>query len=454
MRVRPVGGSFAVIVAGAILAMIAGCGSAEPSPLTSVDEGQVHLFGTDGNMSNGFGDVLKDQPGVLLGMKGTTALTPLSEDFKRRVRSIDPSLDNYNYAGESYDAVMIAALAAETARTSDPLVVAKYVVGVTTGGDTCQSARACLDMIHSGHNVQYRGISLRRSGLTDAGEPSTAMYATLNFGRDNHIDDGKTEFVGAGEESAQSKSTAPPTPSQPYRPGKIGAQLKIGGLLPHTGALAFAGPPLFDGARLAVKEINEAGGVLGQPVEWVDGDDGTNPQVASATVDRFVSMGVQVIIGAAASGICAAIMPKVVAAGRLMISPSATSDALSSIDDHGLFFRTSPPDVLQAKALADIVMREGSQRIVVVARDDNYGMGFAKNVQGDLASAGIRASNIKIVTYKAKDKYDLDHDLGPMFGPVAKSVKQFAPDAVVIIGFDESALVLKAMLAQNIKLKS
>jgi ABC-type branched-subunit amino acid transport system substrate-binding protein len=416
-----------------------------------ISTSRVHLYGSDGNMSNSFGDALKDHPGILAGMKGTTALTPLSDAFKRRMRDIDPDLTDFNYGGESYDAVVIAALAAESARSTDAVAVAKYVNGVTASGTTCETVAACMSLIHAGKDIAYRGVSLRRSGLTDIGEPSTATYGTLNFGRDNHIDDGKTEYVAAGDERTETKASSPPAPSANGKPAKAGP-LKIGALLPHTGGLAFQGPPLFAGVKLGIKEVNDSGGVLGQPVEWLDGDDGTNPQVALATADRLISAGVQVIIGAAASSITAAVLPKVVAAGRLLISPSATSDALSHIDDKSLFFRTSPPDVLQAKALADILMRDGTQRIVMVGRDDAYGTGIQHNVQADLASAGIAPGNIRLLTYPAKSQYP-DTDLDSVFLPIAKTIRAFRPDAVLVIGYDESALVIKAMVAAGITLQ-
>jgi ABC-type branched-subunit amino acid transport system substrate-binding protein len=445
-------GAVAVMLAALLAA--AACGKAEPKE-TGFDRGDgvVRLYGTDGNMSNSFGDTLKDLPGVLDGMKGTTPLTPLSDDFKRRVRTVDPTLPDFNYSGEAYDAVVIPALAAEIARTTDATTVAKYVNGVTVGGTVCESVKVCLDLIHAGQNIQYRGVSLRRSGFTDAGEPSSASYGAVNFGRDNHLDDGKTEYVGAGDEAAQTKQPSP-TPPPSNKPLRGAAPLKIGGLLPHTGSLAIAGPPMFAGAKLGVKELNAAGGILGAPVEWVDGDDGTSPDVANATVDRFIAQGVQVIVGAGASGISLAVLPKVVAAGRLMISPSATSDALTQVDDHGLFFRTSPPDLLQAKALTDIVMRDGAQKVVIIARDDSYGTGLEKNLVSDLTTNGVKAANIRGMTYKARDKYDEVIDLEAMFTPIAKTVRQFGPDAVVMIGFDESALLLKALLAEKVKLHS
>src|SRR5690242_941006 len=87
--------------------LAAGCGSfgrdndpANPDRASAA----VRLYGSDGNMINNFGAAFKDQPGLLNGMKGTTPLAPVADDFKKRLRSIDPGLQDYNYAGEAYDA--------------------------------------------------------------------------------------------------------------------------------------------------------------------------------------------------------------------------------------------------------------------------------------------------------------------------------------------------------------
>jgi ABC-type branched-subunit amino acid transport system substrate-binding protein len=210
---------------------------------------------------------------------------------------------------------------------------------------------------------------------------------------------------------------------------------------------------MFAAVKLAIKELNDAGGVLGMPVAYEEGDDGTSPDVAGQTVDRFIAAGVQVIIGASASGVSKAVLPKVVAAGRVMISPSATSDELTKLDDKGFFFRTSPPDVLQAKALADIIMRDGPRRVVVVARDDSYGAGLAQNVRTDLTVAGIQATNLRVIEYKAKEAFDPKTDLAGVFAPIAKQVKDFTPDAILLIGFDESALVIRALLDDKVAIQ-
>src|SRR5439155_27244450 len=118
--------------------------------------------------------------------------------------------------------------------------------------------------------------SRRRARSPPAGGPSPAGYGARDFGRGSRIDAGKTEYVGAGDESAQTKQPSPiPPPVTTKLPRNV-PPLKVGGLLPHTGGLAISGPPMFAAAKLAVKELNAAGGILGQPVEWVDGDDGTS----------------------------------------------------------------------------------------------------------------------------------------------------------------------------------
>jgi len=441
--------SAALAACTALMLAIAGCGRTDDTP-EGITTGPVRLYGSDGNMINSFGEAFKDQAGLLAGMKGTTPLTPLSDDFKERLRSVDRDLGDYVYAGESYDAVVISSLAAELAGSTAPSEIAKYINGVTTEGERCDTAKDCLALARAGKDIEYRGVSLKRGGFTDAGEPSTASYATLHFDSSDKLDDGKTEFVGAGDESSTTTKRAPaPRPAGDRDEAETGAPLKIGGLLPQTGDLALANPPLAAGSALAIRDVNAAGGVLGQPVEWVDGDDGTNPEKATQTVASHVSAGVHVIIGAGASGISRAVLPDVVKAGLILFSPCNTDAGLSEIDDKGLYFRTAPSDLLQGKALADVIMRDGSQHIVIVARKDSYGEGLQGNVRAELEKAGINGSNLKMLTYDppADPAAALD------FGDGAKQIKDFKADAVLVIGFGESANVIKALVAAGVELR-
>ncbi|GAA2639825.1 hypothetical protein GCM10010399_86620 [Dactylosporangium fulvum] len=418
---------------------LAGCGTRKTEsgqePETPV---VVRLYGADANMTNALRDKLKDNPSLLSGMTGTAPLLKLPEAFKNRLRTVDGALADFGYAAEAYDAVIITALAAEAARTTEATVFAKHVVGVTTSGTTCDSAATCLPLAKSGKDFAYRGVSMSQGGMTDQGEPSTASYGTLHFGRDNTINDNLTEYVGAGD-SKTASTAAPPPPASDKN--KRPAPLKVGALMPHTGRLAYRSAPRFAGAKLAIADLNAAGGVLGVPVEYVDGDDGTDAKVAAATVDRFISQGVQVMVGASSSSVTKAVIPKVVEAGRILISPSSTSDELSNVADNGLFFRTAPPDALQARALSDVIMRDGPHRVVIVAREDAYGMGLQGNVKANLVASGMTEDSIDLMSYPATAED---------FSGLATRVRELKPDGVLIVGYEETALIVRALATKKV----
>jgi ABC-type branched-subunit amino acid transport system substrate-binding protein len=425
----------AVALVSTVLLVVGGCSSKGDSSTNTPASGGVRLYGADGNTDNSLGAKMKS-PITINGMMGTTPLTPISDDFRQRLLAVDPSLTTFSYGGEAYDATVISALAVQLAHTTDPATVAKYINGVTIlspGGVECTTIKDCLDGIAAGRDIAYRGVTVH-SGFTDAGEPSTTSYGTLHFGRDNKIDDGKTEFVSAGNNDNASKqpSPAPGAAGTKYK----GDPLKFGILLPKSGALAQLGPPIFAGAHLAIKEINDLGGILGKPVEYEDADDGTDPGKAGAALDKLFQDGVGIVIGPSTSGESMALIPKAVAAGRILFSPSATSAALTKADDHGLFFRTAPSDSYQSQALADVIMRGGARKVYIVARNDSYGTGLRDGVTADLVTAGIKRPDIESKTYEPDQKN---------FTEIAQAVTTFHPDAVLVAGFEESAQVIEAM---------
>jgi len=422
----------------AVLA-VAGCVQPSTAPTDPLQRkpGQVHLYGTDGNMYNAMADpLLEEHPDALVGMKGTTPLTPLSQSFRDRLHAVDPELRDEIYAGETYDAVVISALAAQIAKTTDPRAIAAQINGVTVGGQSCDSPATCLPLVKAGTNIRYTGITLGFGGFTDAGEPSATTYGILRFADNNQLDFTQTQYVPTG--NANNATTATPPAPGPAGTGP----LRIGALLPHTGDLASAGPPMFAGGLLAVKELNQAGGILDRPVEWVDGDDGTNKDKAIATANRLINEeNVHVIIGGGSSGVSKAVLPTILAGGVVLFSPCNTAAELTTANDQGLYFRTAPPDGLQAAALTDIIMRDGVRRVAIIAREDPYGRGLLDSVQEDLIAAGLAKDEVVGHAYNPDS---------PDFAAMAAAVKQFNPDGVLIIGFDETAKAIEELLKVGI----
>jgi ABC-type branched-subunit amino acid transport system substrate-binding protein len=432
---RAVAAFAAVAAMAALTGCVGGQGETPDDPLLPADV--VQLYGTDGNMLNSVGDLLVDHPEGIVGMKGTTPLSRLSQNFKDRLRSVYPDLNDESYAGETYDAVVISALAAQIARSTDPKEIAAQINGVTTTGTPCDAPVTCLNLVAAGTDIAYKGISLGLGGFTDAGEPSASTYGILRFADSNHLDARQTQYVPAGD-PARATTQAPPAPARTAGSGP----LRIGALLPRTGDLASAGPPMFAGALLAIKEINDAGGVLGRPVGWIDGDDGTDPDIAKTTTQSLINQGAHVIIGAGASSITLAVLPQILAAGVILFSPCNTAATLSTVEDQGLYFRTAPPDNLQAAALTDVIMRDGVRRIVIVARDDAYGRGLMEAVKENLVRAGLADGDINLKPYSPDE---------PDFGTLGEEIKQFAPNGVLIIGFDETAKAVDSMIKAGLK---
>lgn len=434
----------AVAAAGVVLISLAACGGGDEEEPTAGETSaaagpkEVRVYGTDGNVSNARAEAVTE-PGSLIRFKGTTPLTELGADFTDRLDEVDPDLVDYNYAGESYDAVTIAALASAQARTNDAAVFKDYVNGITITGEPCTDFTTCLAIIDAGGDPDYDGIS-GPLAFVDSGEPSVASFGVLQFGEDNLIDSEQTTFVEIGD-AANGTQTAPPEAPDPTT-AFAGGPLTVGTLLPITGDLAQLGPPEVAGVTLAINEINAAGGVGDADVALVEGDSGdTTTETATQTADREINAGVNVIIGAASSAVTLSVIDRVTSAGVMMISPANTSDQFTTYDDAGLYFRTAPPDLMQGQAVADIVLDDGNTSVFILARNDAYGTGIADVIETNLLDAGLAVDQLQ------KTIYD---PTAQNFRTEVDAIVDFNPDAVILIGFDESDTILQTMNEQGV----
>nr|QNO46441.1 hypothetical protein KCGBEFIM_00016 [Methanosarcinales archaeon ANME-2c ERB4] len=110
--------------------------------------------------------------------------------------------------------------------------------------------------------------------------------------------------------------------------------VKIGTLLPLTGDLAAYGGPMEDGARLAIKEVNENGGVLGGDIKLVTKDSQTTGVAAVDAMNQLVTLEkVPAVIGAAGSGVSLAVIDIAVNNHIIQISPSNTAPDFTTYPD-------------------------------------------------------------------------------------------------------------------------
>ncbi len=154
--------------------------------------------------------------------------------------------------------------------------------------------------------------------------------------------------------------------------------LKIGLLLNFSGSPEASGDRMraFD---LALKHINDGGGVLGLPVEGIAADATADPSAAVEAARRLVEIeGVHAIVGPNASSAALRVARQVSFELEIpTISPSATSPQLSGVEDNDFFFRTALSDAAQGPVLADLARDREFDNVGLIYQDDAYGHGLA-----------------------------------------------------------------------------
>ncbi len=216
--------------------------------------------------------------------------------------------------------------------------------------------------------------------------------------------------------------------------------LTIGTIFPVTGDLAFLGPAEVQGAELAIADINAAGGVLGADVVLEQGDSGdTTTDIANTEVDRLLALGSDAIMGAASSAVSKTVIDKITGAGVIQFSPANTSPDFTTYDDNGLYFRTAPSDLLQGRVLANAVLDQGNETVSVLFRQESYGQGLADAFKENFEGAGGVVDEFL--------PYAIDVE---SFDAEIDTIVEAGSDAVIVIGFAESANILTTMHERGI----
>jgi branched-chain amino acid transport system substrate-binding protein len=162
---------------------------------------------------------------------------------------------------------------------------------------------------------------------------------------------------------------------------------KVAFLGGFTGPLESLTPPIYAGAKLAIDQVNAQGG----SIELLKGDSTCADATAASNVaDRMVnSEMVTAMVGPMCSGATiAAANNAAIPGGVPMISPSATSPALTGLDDNDLVFRTAPSDAYQGVMMANMLKDKGINEVAISYVNNDYGKGFAEALAGAFEGIG------------------------------------------------------------------
>ncbi|MBN9036102.1 MAG: ABC transporter substrate-binding protein [Rhizobiales bacterium] len=166
--------------------------------------------------------------------------------------------------------------------------------------------------------------------------------------------------------------------------------VKVGIILGFTGPLESITPGMAASAELAWKEVNDSGLLADKLVPVRVDSTCIDSAAATAAAERLVTAEkVAAIMGADCSGVTTAVLNNVaVPNGVVMISPSATSPALTEAKDNGFFFRTSPSDARQGEVMTDMLVAQGVKSVAVTYTNNDYGKGFADAFGAAFKKAG------------------------------------------------------------------
>ncbi|WP_290773456.1 ABC transporter substrate-binding protein [Hoeflea sp.] len=204
--------------------------------------------------------------------------------------------------------------------------------------------------------------------------------------------------------------------------------VKIGVILGFTGPIESLTPGMAASGELAMKEVSDSGKFLdGSTVTPVRGDSTcVDSAAASAAAERLITSDkVSAIFGADCSGVTGAVLQNVARPnGIVMISPSATSPALSDAEDDGLFFRTAPSDARQGQVLAEVLAEKGVKSAALTYTNNDYGKGLAESIKSNAEAAGIE---ITIDSSHEDGKGDYSAEVG--------ALAQAGGDVLIVAGY-------------------
>jgi ABC-type branched-subunit amino acid transport system substrate-binding protein len=212
----------------------------------------------------------------------------------------------------------------------------------------------------------------------------------------------------------------------------VAEDTKIGIMQALTGDLGTYGGPMTDAMKLAVKEVNENGGVLNGTLVVIVEDTETSEVPAVDAANKLVKMDkVPAIIGTTSSGPSMAIISITTGNDVIQISSSNTAPDFTTYEDNDFYFRTCPSDTLQGKAMARLAIKDGYTTVSTLVVNNPYGLGFEAVFNAEFEALGGKV--LESVKY---------NPAGTIFDSEVEKVCKQNPDFVMLCSYPETGSVI------------
>ncbi|GLO70423.1 branched-chain amino acid ABC transporter substrate-binding protein [Phaeobacter inhibens] len=191
-------------------------------------------------------------------------------------------------------------------------------------------------------------------------------------------------------------------------------EVKLGVLLGFTGPIESLTPHMAAGAEMAAAEVTASGKLLDSATVTTMRADSAciDNGIATASAEKLLADGANGIMGSDCSGVTGAVLQNVaVPNGMVMISPSASSPGLTTMEDNGLFFRTTPSDARQGEVMAQVLKDRGVNSIALTYTNNDYGKGLSDSIKSNFEAVG---GEVTIVAAHEDGKGDYSAEVGAL----------------------------------------
>jgi branched-chain amino acid transport system substrate-binding protein len=208
--------------------------------------------------------------------------------------------------------------------------------------------------------------------------------------------------------------------------------IKIGLIIPLTGATSQFGATMDQAAKIAVEEINGAGGVRGRPIQIVVEDDQSNPEAAVRAAHKLIDVDKVVSIGGSyASAVTSAIAP-LCWEGKTVLLTSSGADSITKLPHQGYIFRTSPTVTLQGTSVGKYAVELGAKKMFFLGPQTPFAQTYIDIISGIFKAAGGSGSGLIYEDKKSSYRTEVDQAL------------RESPDIIVLGGYvPDTSVVLK-----------
>jgi branched-chain amino acid transport system substrate-binding protein len=208
--------------------------------------------------------------------------------------------------------------------------------------------------------------------------------------------------------------------------------IRLGALVPLTGAGGAYGPPMARAAKAVVDEVNAVGGINGRKLDLIVEDDQTSPEAAVRAARKLIDVDrVVAIMGTWASAVTTAVAP-LCWESRTFLTTTSGADSITLLPHQGYLIRTQPNTALQGLKFGDYAIERGAKRIFFVSPQTPFARSQFDTITAVARKAGSETASLI---------YD---DNKPSYRTEVDEVLRFKPDAIIFGGYTpDTAIMLK-----------